>query len=144
MSTAPMSVPYEEEYLTKYSSGTLLTWSGVYPSSTLSNALLRKVLALVPLTSTGSEFFVATMTTFLSDYYYYLEETLTHMKSIKLKSYPGKNVTDFCTAILVEAERLESSGAFEPEHLGYITLIFEDTYGSRFRLLVIHKYKEVT
>ena len=42
------------------------------------------------------------------------------MKSLKLKSYPGENVTDFCAAILVDSERLESAGAFKPDHLGYI------------------------
>ena len=66
------------------------------------------------------------------------------MKSIKLKIYPGKNVTDCCAAILVDTERLESAGAFKPEHLGYITCIFEDTSDSRFRLWDIQKYKEVT
>ena len=54
------------------------------------------------------------------------------MKSLKLKSYPGENVTDFCAEILLDAVRLESSGAFKPEHLGYITRIFEDTSDSRF------------
>ena len=66
------------------------------------------------------------------------------MKILKLKSYPGENVTDCCAAILVDAERLESAGAFMPEHLGYITRIFEDTSDSRFCLWVIQKYKEVT
>ena len=66
------------------------------------------------------------------------------MKSLKLKSYPGENVTDCCAAILVDAERLESAGAFNPEHLGYIIRIFEDTSDSRFRLWAIQKYKEVT
>ena len=121
-----------------------LTWSGVYLRSTLSNNLLHKVLALVPLTATGPEVFVANMTTFISDSYDDLEETVTHMKSIKLKSYPGENVTDFCAEILVDAELLESAGDFKPEHLGYITCIFEDTYDSRFRLWAIKKYKEVT
>ena len=51
---------------------------------------------MVPLTSMGPEVFVATMTTFLSDSYDALEETLNYMKSLKLKSYPGKNVTDCC------------------------------------------------
>ena len=46
-----------------------LAWSGVYLRSTLSNNLLWKVLALVPLTATGPEVFVASMTTFLSDSY---------------------------------------------------------------------------
>ena len=60
----------------------------------MSNDLLQKVLTSVPLTATGPEFFVATMTTFLSDSYYALEETITHMDSIKLNNYPGENVTD--------------------------------------------------
>ena len=72
------------------------------------------------LKATGPEVFVATMTTFLSDSYDTLEETLNHMKSLKLKIYPGENVTDCLAAILVDAERLESAGAFKPEHLGYI------------------------
>ena len=66
------------------------------------------------------------------------------MKSLKLKSYPGENVTDFCAAILVDAERLESAGALKPEHLGYIIRIFEDTSDSRFRLWAIQRYKQVT
>ena len=45
------------------------TWSGVYLRSTLSNTLLQKVLTLVPLTATGPEVFVATMTAFLTDSY---------------------------------------------------------------------------
>ena len=65
-----------------------LTWSGVYLRSTLSNTLLQKVLTLVTLTATGPEVYVAIMTTFLSDSYDALEETLNHMKSLKLKSYP--------------------------------------------------------
>ena len=44
----------------------------------------------------------------------------------------------------MDAERLESAGAFKPEHLGYITRIFEDTSDYRFRLWDIQKYKEVT
>ena len=99
---------------------------------------------MVPLTATGPEVFVVAMTTFLSDSYDALDETLNHMRILKLKSYPGDNVTDCCAAILVDAERLESAGAFKPEHLGYITRIFEDTHDPRFRLLAIQKYKEVT
>ena len=118
-----------------------LTWSGVYLRSTLSNTLLQKVLTLVPLTATGPEVFVATMTKFLSDSYDALEETLNHMKILKLKSYPGENVTDFCAAILMDSECPESFGAFKPEHLGYIIRIFEDTSDSRFRLWAIQKYK---
>ena len=65
------------------------------------------------------------------------------MKILKLKSYPGENVIDCCAAILVDAERLDSYGAFKPEHLGYITRIFEDTSDSIFLLWGIQKYKEV-
>ena len=111
------------------------------PEEYLSNTLLQKVLTLVPLTSTGPEVFFATMLTFLSDSYYALEETLNHMKSLKLKSDPEVNVTDCCAAILVDAERLESAGAFKSDHLGYITRIFEDTSDSRFRMWYIQKYK---
>ena len=99
---------------------------------------------MVPLTATGPEVYVDIMTTFLSDSYDALEETLNHMKSLKLKNCPGENVTDCCAAILVDAERLESAGAFKPEHLGYIIHIFEDTSDSRFRLWDIKKYKQVT
>ena len=98
---------------------------------------------MLPLKATGPEVFVATMTTFLSGSYDALEETINHMKIFKLKIYPGENVTDCCAAILVDTERLESAGAFKPEHLGYITCIFEDTSDSRFCMWDIQKYKEV-
>ena len=98
----------------------------------------------MPLTANGPEFFVSTMTIFLSVSYDSLEETLTHMKSLKLKIYPGENVTGFFAAILVYAECLESSRAFKPDHIGYITRIFEDTSEFRFRPWDIPKYKEVT
>ena len=99
---------------------------------------------MVTLTATGPEVFVSTMNTFLSYYYDYLEETLTHMNSLKLKNYPGEKITDCCEEILVDDERLESSGSFKPKHLGYITRIFEDTSNSRFRIWDIQKYKEIT
>ena len=101
-------------------------------------------MTLVLLTVTGTEVFVATMNTFLSHYNDALEENLTHIKSLKLKWYPGKNVTYFCAEILVDDDRLGSAGAFKPEKLGYITRIFEDTSDSRFRLWDIQMYKEVT
>ena len=99
---------------------------------------------MVLLTETGHDVFVAIMTTFLSDSYDSLEDTLNNIKSLKLKSYPVENVTDCCAEILVDDERLGSAGAFKPDHLGYITSIFEDTSDSRFRLWAIQKYKEVT
>ena len=95
-----------------------LECSGVYLRSKLSNTLLQKVLTLVMLTEIGPEVSVTTMTEFLSDSHDALKETLTHMKSLKLESYSGEKVTYFCAAILVDAERLESDGAFKPEHLG--------------------------
>ena len=98
----------------------------------------------MPLTATGSEVFVTTMTTFLFGSYDYLEETLTHTNSLKLKGYPGENIKDLCEAILVDSERLEIAGVFKLEHLGYIIRIFEDTYDYRFRLWYINNYKEVT
>ena len=73
-----------------------LTWLVVYLRSTLSNILLQKVLTLVPLTETGPDVFVTTMTTFLSNSYDGLEENITQMKSLKLKNYRRENVTDFC------------------------------------------------
>ena len=86
------------------------------------------------MTATGPEVFVIAITTFLSDYYDDLEETLTHMKSLKLRSYTGYNVTDFCASILVYAERLESDRTLKTDQLGYITRIFKDASDSRFRL----------
>ena len=102
-----------------------LTWSGVYLKSTFSNDLLKKVLTLVPLTATGPEVYVSTMTTIISDSYYSLVDTLNHMNSIKLKDHPGGGgvVADCYDAILVNVESLESDGAFNPEHLGYIIRI---------------------
>ena len=45
---------------------------------------------------------------------------------------------------MVDAKHLESAGAFKPEHLGYITRIFEDRSDSRFCMWDIQKYNEVT
>ena len=70
----------------------------------------------------------------LSNYYDSLMETLNHMNNLKLKDNLGENFADCYDAILVDAERFESSGAFKPEHLDYIIHIFKDTYDSRFRI----------
>ena len=91
-----------------------MTCSVLYLRSTLSSILLQKVLLLVRLTETEPEVFVSTMTTFISNSYDALDETLTHTKSLKLKSYPGKKNIDYCAAILVDFERLESARAFKP------------------------------
>ena len=109
----------------------------MYLRSTLSNTLLRKILTLVPLTATGSEVFFATVTTFLSASYDALEENLNHMKSLKLRSYPGENVIDCCAAILVDDERLEIAGAFNHDHLGYITCIWSQKYPQRCELCTL-------
>ena len=66
----------------------------MYLTSTLSNTLFQKVLKLVPLTTTGPEVFVATMTIFLSDSYDALEETHNQMEILKLIIYPGEKITD--------------------------------------------------
>ena len=83
-----------------------LIWLGVYLRSTLSNNILQKILTLVPLKATVQKVFVATITTFLSDSYYALEDTLTHVKILKLKGYAGGDVRDCCAEILFDAERL--------------------------------------
>ena len=43
---------------------------------------------------------------------------------------------------MVYSERHESAGAFNPEHLGYITYIFGNTYDTRFHSWETYKYKE--
>ena len=88
---------------------------------------------------TEPEVYATNMTTFLSDSYDAIDETLTHMKSLKLNSYTGENVTYFCASILVDAERLTSAGAFKSYHLGYITNIYEDISDYRLRLWDTHR-----
>ena len=56
-----------------------------------------------------------------------LLDTMNHMKSLKLKDHLGENVADCYDTILVDVKRLESAGAFRPEHLSYIICIVEDT-----------------
>ena len=70
----------------------------------------------------------------ISDSYDALEETLTHMKSTKIKSYLGEHVIYLWAMILVYSERLESAKAFNTENLGYITCIFEDNSDTIFRI----------
>ena len=69
--------------------GQKLAWSGVYLWGTFSNDILQKVQTLVPLIATIDEVFFANMTTFLFYSYVDLEYTITHINSLKLKSYPG-------------------------------------------------------
>ena len=86
---------------------------------------------MVPLTETGPEVYVAIINTIISDSYYSLVDTLNHMRNLKLKDNPGRDVADCYIEILVNVESLESAGAFKPDHLGYIIRIFEDTSDSR-------------
>ena len=102
--------------------------------STLLNNLLQKLLTLVPLSSTLPGVYIITMTIILSNSCYSLVDNLNHMKILKLKDCPGGDVADCYDAILVNVESIESAGAFNPEHLGYIIHIFEDTSDSRFHL----------
>ena len=44
---------------------------------------------------------------------------------------------------MVDAERLDITGAFNTENLRYITCISKDTSDSRLFIWSIHKYKEV-
>ena len=78
--------------------------------------------------ATGPEVYDATTTTVLSNLYDDLGETLNHLKSLKLMSYPGGDVSAYCDVILVDDEWLESSVVLKSENLGYTTLIFEYTY----------------
>ena len=70
-------------------------------------------------------------------------DTLNHTKNLKLKNNPGRDAADYYDAILVNVESLEIVRAFNPEHLGYIICIFEDTSDSRFHLWATQKCKEV-
>ena len=115
-----------------------LTWSRFYLSSTLLNSLLHQVLTLVILTDTIPKAYVTTMKTDISDSYNALENNVNHLKSRKLRSGPGENVADFCAAILVDAEILESSGAFNTKLLGYITHTTEGNYDCKFSIREIH------
>ena len=80
----------------------------------MSSDLLQKILKLVPLAATVTEFYVAIITNVLSGSYDSLVDTLNHMKSLKLKDCPGGNIADYCDAILVDAEHFESDGYFNP------------------------------
>ena len=65
------------------------------------------------------------------------------MESLKPKSYPWENVTALSAEITVGYRRLESARAFMPDHLGYISRIFDNTSDTRCCRREIHNYKEV-
>ena len=98
---------------------------------------------MVPLTATRPEVYVTIMTTIISDSDYSLMDTLNQTNNLKLKDHPVRDAVDFHDEILVNVESLESAGAFNPEHLGYIICIFENTSNSRFQSWDTQKYKEV-
>ena len=81
-----------------------LTWSGVYLERNLQNALLQKLLSLVPLTETVTEVYVATMDIVISDSYDTQEDNMNHLQMIKLKIHLGENVTYYCNEILIYAK----------------------------------------
>ena len=120
-----------------------LTWSVLYLRITSSSSILQKVLILVLLSETGPKGYVATMTTIISNSYASLVETLNHMKSLKLKDHPRENIVDCCDVTLVDAEYLESAGAFNTKHIGYIIFILEDNSDSIFNLWATQNYREV-
>ena len=70
----------------------------------MSNTLIQEVLTLVLLAATGPENYFATMTTVLFKYYDSLVDTLNNMNSLKLKSFPGNNISDNCALILLDSE----------------------------------------
>ena len=80
----------------------------------------------------------------LFSHYDYLVETLNHLKYFKLKDNTRQNVSYLCAENLVDDKCLESTRAFKPEHLRYITCIIENIYGTRSHLWATHKYNEVT
>ena len=86
---------------------------------------------MVLLTATIPEVYVATITTFISNSYGSLEETINRLSSLKLKIYLEENVTNFCAEILVDSERISTYGYFKIDHLGYISCIYEDTSDTR-------------
>ena len=71
-----------------------LTWSGAYPRRTFSYDISHKVLKIVLLKATGTEVYFTTMTKVLSNCCAYLEETLNHLKCIKLKDNLGGTVAE--------------------------------------------------
>ena len=69
---------------------------------------------------------VTKMNTIIYNSYGDLQETLSHLNSLKINSNTWGGISDCYTAVLVHADHLESPIAFNPEHNGYITGIFQD------------------
>ena len=73
----------------------------------------------------------------------FLYDTLNQLKSLKLKSRMGENVTYLCSGILEDAEPFDSVRAFNPKQIDYITSIFHYTSDYLFIISEIHKHKKV-
>ena len=96
------------------------------------------------LKATGPEFYVATTATAFTNNYDSLEETLNHLKCLKIKDHTGENVAECFASILGYAKIIDSAGSSKPDNLAYITHIFENNYDPRFHLWETHKNKDVT
>ena len=90
--------------------------------------------------ASGSEINIAIMTVCFSDSYEALEETKAELRKMKLTDFPSKNVVDCCEKILHLAERLDSSGEFDPNLLCALERIFEHTSDERLKLFTYSKY----
>ena len=102
-----------------------LTWLGTYTSNTLDNDVITKVTTLTKLIYSGTGVFLTTMFTVMLELYETLEANLTHMKTVKLDSISGENVTNCCSSIVSDKQRLDSFEALKPENLSYICRILE-------------------
>ena len=80
----------------------------------------------------------------MSGLYSDLDDTLNHLKSLKINIYPGDNVEYLFAAILVYSNQLDRDKDFNTGKLIYITSIFDNTYDTIFSLCVLIKYKEIT
>ena len=85
--------------------------------------------------------FFTTTTKVLSGSLYALQNTPNHLKSLKINNSPVGNVVDFCAAILVDVDKIDSAVSVNSKHIGYITCIFKNTSVCRFYLWGVQKYK---
>ena len=118
-----------------------LNWSDSFLRNTLHHELLAKFLRYVPITASGPEIFMATVTVCFSDSYDALEQTKIELKTIKLKDFPGENVQDCVAKILDLCERLESGGAFDNQLICSIMKIFENASDKKFQLWAMNEYR---
>ena len=100
----------------------------------LHNTIIWKVLTFLTMIATEPWVYVATITTGISYLCSDLEDTINHLKSFKLNSYPVDNVQYLFAEILVNSDHLESVRAFKTDKHRYITRIFGNTYDAIFSL----------